>query len=665
MESRRREEQPTLRFAEIEARVRAAVEHVATTDPNPADPFRGLYISDELAVSLARDRAEEGLDARLGAATALLGLGELDARLLALCLAPELDPRFGRLVAYLHDDVTRRLVSPRLAARLLADGENTQADVLDRFAGERPLRRTGALRLIDGDEQTALADRAAKPADRLAAWVLGAALDGDRLAGQARTVGVALIDPGRGGALAELRSLLAAPGRLPILVAGPDAAEVLALAVGKPLLLAAAAVARAPETMNDLRLAAALMGCRACFELTGTLSPSEGAETAAALTASRERVLVCGASRADFVGLRDLETILVEVPPPSFAERLVIWSARTEGGDCEEVAAKFLLSAGQIAHAVEVAELVALAAGRTRPDGDDLHHGARQASSRRLEELATRIESSNGWDDLVLPRRQLDSLRSVSAHLRHRDLVLSGWGYDRTVGHGQGLKILFFGESGTGKTMTGRVLARELGLELYRIELAAVVSKYIGETEKNLDRIFDAATGSNAILFFDEADALFGKRSEVGDAHDRYANIEVSYLLQRMENYAGAVILATNFRSNIDDAFLRRLDFAVEFPFPEPEYRSAIWRAVLPPGAPIDRDVDIDFLAERFKLSGGSIRNCSLSAAFLAAEDGTSIGMRHLIAGVAAEYTKLGRLTLGADFEHAGLRLKSAAGPAS
>ena len=242
-------------------------------------------------------------------------------------------------------------------------------------------------------------------------------------------------------------------------------------------------------------------------------------------------------------------------------------------------------------------------------------------------------------------------LRSISAYLRHRDRVLADWGYERTVARTQGLKVLFAGESGTGKTMAAQVLAAELGMELFRVDLATVVSKYIGETEKNLERIFTAADGSNAILFFDEADALFGKRSEVGDSHDRYANIEVAYLLQRMEAYPGAVILATNFKRNIDDAFIRRLDFVIDFPFPEADDRRRIWRLLLPEEAPVAEDVDIDFLATQFKLSGGAIRNCSLAAAFQAADEDAAIEMRHLVRAVAQEYGKQGRLTLEADFE--------------
>jgi SpoVK/Ycf46/Vps4 family AAA+-type ATPase len=198
--------------------------------------------------------------------------------------------------------------------------------------------------------------------------------------------------------------------------------------------------------------------------------------------------------------------------------------------------------------------------------------------------------------------------------------------------------------------MAAQVLATELGLDLFRVDLSTVVSKYIGETEKNLERIFTAADGSNAILFFDEADALFGKRSEVSDSHDRYSNIEVAYLLQRIEIYPGVVILATNFKRNIDDAFVRRLDFVIDFPFPDAEDRRRIWRLVVPDEAPLGDDVDLDFLAVQFKLSGGAIRNCSLAAAFRAADEDSQIGMRHLIRAVAQEYAKQGRLTLEADF---------------
>jgi SpoVK/Ycf46/Vps4 family AAA+-type ATPase len=210
---------------------------------------------------------------------------------------------------------------------------------------------------------------------------------------------------------------------------------------------------------------------------------------------------------------------------------------------------------------------------------------------------------------------------------------------------------MFAGESGTGKTLAARVVAGTAGLDVYRVDLAALFSKWVGETEKNLDRIFTAAAGSNAVLFFDEADVVFSKRSAISGASDRYANLETAYLLQRIEGYDGIVVLATNLRSNIDDAFLRRIDVFVDFPAPEAATRRRLWEALLPAAAPRADDVDLDFLAERFELTGGGIRNCTVSAAFLAAGEGAPIGMTQLVRAVALEYSKLGRLTLEADFE--------------
>jgi SpoVK/Ycf46/Vps4 family AAA+-type ATPase len=225
-----------------------------------------------------------------------------------------------------------------------------------------------------------------------------------------------------------------------------------------------------------------------------------------------------------------------------------------------------------------------------------------------------------------------------------RPTVYGQWGFDRKLALGKGLNALFAGESGTGKTMAADIIAGELGLDLYKIDLSSVVSKYIGETEKNLDKIFTEASTSNAILFFDEADAIFGKRSEVKDSHDRYANIETGYLLQRMEMFDGVVILATNLRANLDEAFTRRLHFAIEFPFPEPSDRERIWRVTFPPETPIAPDADLKLLAERFRLAGGAIRNIVLAAAFLAAESGQSVGMSHLLHATRREYQKMGRL---------------------
>jgi SpoVK/Ycf46/Vps4 family AAA+-type ATPase len=227
--------------------------------------------------------------------------------------------------------------------------------------------------------------------------------------------------------------------------------------------------------------------------------------------------------------------------------------------------------------------------------------------------------------------------------------VLDEWGVGQKLASSAGVTVLFAGPPGTGKTMAAEIITAELGLDLYKIELSTIVSKYIGETEKNLEKIFQEAQSSNAILFFDEADAIFGKRSEVKDAHDRYANIEISYLLQRMEAYDGVTILATNLRANLDEAFTRRLQFAVDFPFPEEEDRLRIWQTLFPPDVPRDSELDFGLLARRFKLAGGSIRNAIVSAAYLAAADGCQVTMKHLLHGVRRELQKMGRLINEAD----------------
>ena len=643
---------PAVGFAFLDARIRAHVEQAASGDPNPGDPLRGLYISDEQALALAADGGAENADARLADAAARLGLDALDTAVLGLASAPELDPRYGRLFAYLHDDVTRRLASPRLVANLLAGDGVSHSDILACFRSDAPLRRRGAIRFIEGDGTVPLGDRPAKLADPLAAFLLGleAPLDPPS-GGRLRRQPIPTTHPGREETVEELRRLLGTDSKLPLVVAGADADAMVALAAERPLLLCDVRELSKPDVMADAALCCALEGRQLCGSGLERLEPAERAQLLKLIDEHHERLILLAPTRAAAPTLGDRTVLLVEVPMPHLGEREQAWSTLTDATDTSDVAAKFRLSLAQIAEAAEVATITAHTRGAATPEPADLDLGARHASSSRLGELASQLTPRYKWTDLVLPDRQRETLASISAYLRHRDHVLTEWGYEKTVARTQGLKVLFAGESGTGKTMAAEVLGGELGLELFRVDLATIVSKYIGETEKNLDRIFEAATGSNAILFFDEADALFGKRSDVSDAHDRYANIEVAYLLQKMEGYPGAVILATNFRQNIDDAFVRRLDFVIDFPFPEPDDRKLIWRLLLPEEAPLSDDVDLEFLSVQFKLSGGAIRNCSMSAAFQAADEGTSITMRHLVRAVAQEFGKQGRLTLQTDFE--------------
>lgn len=304
----------------------------------------------------------------------------------------------------------------------------------------------------------------------------------------------------------------------------------------------------------------------------------------------------------------------------------------------ESIASQFQLSAQTIARAA--------AAARDRIDAGEapssaLRNACRMTGRRRLDDLAVRIAEQATWDDLVLPPTHLELLRHIVVQVRQRRRVYDEWGFARNNTRGLGVAVLFSGESGTGKTLAAEVLACELGLDLYRIDLSSVVSKYIGETEKNLRRVFDAAEDSGAILLFDEADALFGKRSEVKDSHDRYANIEISYLLQRMEAYRGLAILTTNLKNALDTAFQRRLRFIVHFPFPDIQQREAIWRRAFPVGAPLE-NLDFGKLA-RLNVPGGGVRNISLNAAFLAAEEGGRLGMRHLLRAAQADRAKVER----------------------
>jgi SpoVK/Ycf46/Vps4 family AAA+-type ATPase len=371
------------------------------------------------------------------------------------------------------------------------------------------------------------------------------------------------------------------------------------------------------------------------------------------LAAVRERAGVTVlAGRRPWAPPDDGPTGIVDLafPVPDFQRRRSCWQAHVavagvelEDRELDTLADRFRLDAGQIADAVATAGNRALWRAAAQPTVDDLLAAARAQSGDELLSLARKVPPLHTWDDLVLPPDVASQMRELCWRVTNRQRVLGDWGFERRLALGKGTSALFAGPSGTGKTMAAEAIAGSLGLDLYAIDLSGVVSKYIGETEKNLGRIFRAAETANAILLFDEADALFGKRSEVRDSHDRYANIEISYLLQRIEQYDGVTILTTNLRGNLDEAFVRRLAFIVHFPFPDEAHRRRIWAGVWPPGTPLAADVDLDAMARRFKLSGGDIRNVALAAAFMAAAAGGPVTMPHLLAAARREHQKLGK----------------------
>ena len=338
--------------------------------------------------------------------------------------------------------------------------------------------------------------------------------------------------------------------------------------------------------------------------------------------------------------------VLAPVPLPPEPARATLWQRALGDASaelCARAAARYPITGGVIARSAAAAAARARGRGAAITD-DDVHAGVRGSLDSKLGTLGVRVEVTQRWDNLVVPDETGDEIRELIARVKHRKRVHDEWGFADKVGRGLGLSALFFGPPGTGKTMVAGLIGRALGLDLYQIDLSRVVSKWIGETEKNLGQVFDAAEAGHAILLFDEADALFAKRTEVKSSVDRYANLEVNYLLQRMEAFQGISILTTNLEASIDEAFRRRLSARVQFPLPELEERLRLWRALVPARAALAADVDFETLAERYAMSGGYIRNAVLRAAFLAADAGTPITMRLLVRAATLEYAAMGKV---------------------
>ncbi len=314
--------------------------------------------------------------------------------------------------------------------------------------------------------------------------------------------------------------------------------------------------------------------------------------------------------------------------------------------DWGTMGSKFRFTPGQIREVLTTAQIMASWHFGEKPviHLEELYQTCYAKGHHQLSKKAVRITPRYIWEDLILPGEPKTQLKNACNQIKHRYIVFQEWGFDRKLSYGKGLSILFSGPPGTGKTMAAQVFANELDLEIYKIDISQLVSKYIGETEKNINEVFDGAQRSNAILFFDEADALFGKRSEVKDSHDRYSNIETAYLLQKIEEYEGVSILATNFVKNIDEAFLRRFNFVIDFPFPDAGYREKIWRTVFPKETPLDPDLDFQWLAGKFEVSGGNIKNIAVNAAFLAAENYGPVGVKHIVRAAKYEIHKSGKI---------------------
>ncbi len=357
-------------------------------------------------------------------------------------------------------------------------------------------------------------------------------------------------------------------------------------------------------------------------------------------------LVTCGVQRPSLRWGRPV--IAVEMGAPTSAQRVELWKAALGQGtidDAEFLATQYPLAPAVIHHAAQAA--LARSRGRKLAP-EDVYAGIKTVLDDRLGEYARRVSVTQTWDDIVLPVEQADQVAGMIARVRQRRRVYEQWGFAAKVGRGLGTAALFSGPPGTGKTMVAGLIAKELGLELYQVDMAKLVSKYIGETEKQLAALFDAAEAGHAILLFDEADSLFGKRTDVRSSNDRYANLETNYLLQRLESFAGICVLTTNHEANLDPAFARRLSLHVRFELPDVAERATLWRAMLPAAAPVAGAVDFEALARRFAMSGGYIRNAALRAAFMAADEDGAITQAHLEDAARLEYEAMGKVALAA-----------------
>ena len=631
----------------------------------------------------------QGVPLRLEMLGQLFNLSRWDMRALVLCLAPEVDLKYQAIFSFLQDDVGKKQPTVNLALNLFSTSPKDRIEQRKSLLYPAPLARHELVQVSEGpySKDTPFLGQTLCLDPRIVDFLLGFNSLNRRLIG----IG-SLMWPEISWdkvVMPEETKLRLSDLAQNIRVSSGDRTEVILQLVGPAgtgknsvaqafcntlnkqiLFLDCQALSSAePPVANLVKTAyreAQLQNAILCWENFHLLlgDDANSREILASLSQLAQEhvgptILLGETSWRPETALAQTVLLTAELPLPGYSERKNIWEAQLKDHhhaiqeqDIDILTNKFRFTGGQIRKAVLTARDLSL--WRSWNDGritvQDADLASRWHSSQRLGLLAKKIRPGYSWTDIVLPPDQKGQLKEVFNYFKNMSLVYDSWGFQSKTSLGKGLNVLFAGSSGTGKTMAAEIMAGELGLDLYKIDLSNMVSKYIGETEKNLDRIFSEAQDSNAILFFDEADALFGKRSEVKDSHDRYANIEISYLLQKMEEYDGISILTTNFRKNIDDAFVRRLHFAVEFPFPEEEYRLQIWQFAFPEEAPLSESIDMSFLARQFKIAGGNIKNVAVTAAFLAAQDGESIAMEHVIQAAKREYQKMGKLLVENDF---------------
>ncbi len=650
-------------------------------DTAAAELTRGIAVERENAQSAALRADAAGSPPALEILARLFHLDDFDRDVLVLCLAPELDPGFERLYAYVQDDATRKFPTAHLALDLFgrdcfAREKNAWSEAWKYFVPEAPLARSRLIRWESAGDGTHCGE-ALRLERRICDYLMGLNRMDERALLALRPIDTAGTFPSGGDTVSRLEQLLHSwngRGRMPAInligkaaaTRGAAADLCARLGVGLFEIDLTRLPSLASERRDLLRVLerdAVLLPSAFLMDVTEVEKQDRAATAVAQELILDLRSFLIVASRESWKSERPL--IAVDVPKPSTAEQRDAWKSflgeeivvahhPNVGNTAEEflnaLVQQFDFSIAQIRRASDAAQSAAQLRDPAAPalTTGDVWKAARAQFANALRGLADRIVPVYDFGDLVLPGDTLQQLKEIASQVSRRALVYDRWGFGETLSRGKGISALFAGPSGTGKTMAAEVLAKHLDLDLYRVDLAGVVSKYIGETEKNLRHVFDAAEESGAILFFDEADALFGKRSEVRDSHDRFANIEINYLLQRMEDYSGLAILATNMKSLLDQAFLRRLRFLVDFPFPSAAERMRIWQGVFPAKAET-HSVDYAFLS-RLEIAGGNIKNIAMNAAFLAAAGDRPIGMQHVLSAARREYTKIDKLVLESEF---------------
>jgi AAA+ superfamily predicted ATPase len=616
--------------------------------------------------------AKEGRQPAIEVLAHLFGLSAFERKVLLLCLAPELDSSFGRLYAYAQDDVTQKHPTPQLALALFGgEGEHWLA-ARRSLMPDAALRRFRLVALETGrTPELGAVDRPMRLKERAGDYLLGVNNLDERASDLLQAVPAAPLADDQQHLVGRLQQSIAsgaADRAWPVVnLIGPPGSGKSAVAkalcerlslnlYGLDVQRIMTTGAERQESLRLLERESLLSQFALYIDLT---DPDMSAELQSALRTSG---LLERLGLILFVGSRERwqtkrKTVAAHLSKLDARGQRVLWEGALAGlslssnGEIDRIVQQFDFGPQDIAEAVAAAR--GYAALRTAEEGtallsDDLWQACREQAGWHLDELAQKIKPCHTWDDIVLPGDVFKQLQEIAAQVANRAKVYEEWGFGAKLNRGRGINALFAGQSGTGKTLAAEVLANHLDLSLYRIDLSGVVSKYIGETEKNLRKVFDAAEQSGAILFFDEADALFGKRSEVKDSHDRYANIEINYLLQRMEEYRGLAILATNMKSHMDEAFMRRLRFLVDFPFPDTRYRADIWRRVIPDDAEKE-ELDYNALS-RLDITGGNINNIAVNAAFLAADEGKAISMAHIFQCARREYVKIDKLVLESEF---------------